>query len=111
MSSLAFSPSFICTTPSSQPGRRCQQKLPIVILVAVGVGELTLDDTANANGRLEGAAAGGRVELLALLLGLARGAEPARVLHGDGVALLGRGAAALGDDGLGNTHVACGRVE
>jgi hypothetical protein len=39
----------------------------------------TLDHASNANGCLEGAAASGGVELLALLLGLASGAQPTGV--------------------------------
>ena len=65
---------------------------------------LTSNYTANTNGGLEVAAAGGAVELLALLLGLARRFQPARVLHGDLVALRGTRAVALGDDGFADTH-------
>lgn len=70
----------------------------------------TLDDAANANGRLERPAAGllGRVKLLALAVLLAGLLEPAGVQHGDGVALLGGWAVALDENGLLDTHVACG---
>lgn len=42
--------------------------------------------------------------LLALVLGLVGVLEPAGVLNGDSLAVLGNGAGALLDDGLGNTH-------
>jgi hypothetical protein len=65
---------------------------------------LTSNDTANTNRRLEVTAAGGAVELLALLLRLTRRLQPPRVLHGDLVALCRTRAVALGDDGFADTH-------
>ena len=69
--------------------------------------KLTLDDAPDANGRLERPPARllGGVELLALAVLLAGLLEPARVQHGDGVALLGRGAGALDENGLLDAHV------
>lgn len=51
------------------------------------------DDATNTDGGLEGTAAGGAVELLALVAGASL--EPASVFHGDLVALLWGGAVAL----------------
>lgn len=66
----------------------------------------TPDDTANTNGSLERTTTGGAVKLLALVGGGVL--EPASVLHGDSVALFRGWAVALLNDGLGDTHCACG---
>lgn len=70
----------------------------------------TLDNASNTNGCLERPTARllSRVELLALLVLLARLLEPAGVQHGDDVAVLGGGAVALDKNGLLDTHVGCG---
>lgn len=87
------------------------------------IGRCTLDDLANTNGNDEGTAADGAVEpieescqlssraegvrmniLVTLVVRLGLVLDPAGVLDGDLFANLGRGAAALGDDGLLNTH-------
>src|SRR5690242_4994332 len=104
MSSLAFSPSFIWTTPSSQPAT-----VSLHSIERRRGSKRTLDDAANANGGLEWPAARllSCVELLALAVLLAGLLEPARVQHGDGVALLGGRAVALDKNGLGDAHGAC----
>lgn len=108
MSSLAFSPSFICTTPSSQPSHLISIHGSLHLR---NCSALTLDDASDTNRCLERSTASGGVELVALLLGLASRAQPAGVLHGDAVALLGGRAVALADDGLLDTHVADGGCE
>ena len=72
---------------------------------------LTPDDLANANLGLERSTAGllGGVELLAL--GTIGVLQPAGVKHRHLVALLGAGAVALVDGGLGNTHGSGGGME
>lgn len=116
MSSVAFSPSFIWVTPSSQPAivSVCPHRTPPSSRSSRTRGtatELTLDDATDTNSGLEGTTAGllGGVELLAL--GAVGVLQPAGVQHGDLVAFLGRRAVALGDGGLGNTHGSSGRVE
>ena len=61
ISSVAFSPSFMVVTPSSQPAVCCQLPGPRE-LCRVWRGSLTLDDLANANGCNEVTAANGGVE-------------------------------------------------
>lgn len=73
--------------------------------------EHTLDDLPNTNLSLEGPFPFRRIKLLALLLGLAFCLQPAGVLHGDAVALVGGGARAFGYGGFLDAHCAEGGGE
>lgn len=117
---------------------RVSQTVPIYISPdETAVAELTLDDLTDTNARDKVAAAHRGVEpkqrwadqrllpsytdviglgygvysLLALVVGLAGVLEPAGVLDGDLLALLGHGPVALLEDSLGDTHFAVGILE
>jgi hypothetical protein len=126
MSSVAFSPSFMVVTPSSQP------VVVVSVICITGFhrgwsGKFTLDDLANANGCDEITAANGGVEseesrsqqlsgmwtivelwhmslLGAFVVGRGGVLQVASVLDGDLVAELGDGATAFLENCLGDTH-------
>ncbi len=130
MSNVAFSPTFIVVTPSSQPVRN----LSIICAgeaLSSTEGQFTLDDLANANSCDEITAANGGVEsagrsqqllgmwflveleiedvslLSALVIRLAGIFQVASVLDGHLVADLGNRPVAVLENGLGDAHGCC----